>query len=79
MKTNRFYPGIQKTTALAFRTIGKVEEARYLAATAILYEAPWDEENRKKNWEFWRKYNEDNVATPETMTFHAKHIFVFKY
>lgn len=79
MKTNRFRPGIHKSTALAYRAIGKVEEARFLAARAIMYEAPWDEENKKKNWKFWKEYNEENIASPEIKAFHAKHCFVSQY
>ena len=79
MKTNRFYPGIHKSTALAYRAIGKVEEARVLAARAIMYEAPWDEENKKMNWIFWKEYNEENILSPEAKAFHAKHCIKSQY
>lgn len=79
MKTNRFYPGVHKSTALAYRAIGKVEEARVLAARVVLYETPWDEENKKNNWKFWKEYNGDNIAGPEVIELHSKHCFVNKY
>ncbi|GAX19969.1 hypothetical protein FisN_1Lh557 [Fistulifera solaris] len=55
MDQNRFNPTVHKATAIAYRELGNIEEARKLAAGAILYEAPWDDENKKKNWEFWRE------------------------
>jgi tetratricopeptide (TPR) repeat protein len=56
MDQNRFYPTVHKATAIAYRELGNIEQARKLAAGAILYEAPWDEENKRKNWEFWREF-----------------------
>ncbi len=45
------------TLARAYKGIGNMEEARTLAAKAILYEAPWDDENKKNSWELWKEIN----------------------
>ncbi len=56
MDQNRFYPTVHKATVIAYRELGNIEEARKLAAGANLFEATWDDENKKKNWKVWREF-----------------------
>lgn len=55
LQTNRAFPGVHKVLALAYKADGRLDEARKLAAAAILHEAPWDDDNKEENWKFWKE------------------------
>lgn len=58
ISTYRTCSGAHKYVALSYRAKGHLETARRLVGRAILYESPWDEENRRENWELWKKLHE---------------------
>ena len=59
LQTNRAFPGVHKALALAYKASGNIEKARQLAAEAVLYEAPWDDDNKEETWKFWNEINEE--------------------
>ncbi|GAX23396.1 hypothetical protein FisN_15Lh116 [Fistulifera solaris] len=59
LQTNRAFPGVHKALALTHKAAGNIDKARQLAAQGVLYEAPWDDENKEETWQFWKEINEE--------------------
>lgn len=62
LKSNRVIPGVHKSIALSYKAVGNMDGARKLAAKAIMYEAPWDDDNKEKNWAFWKELNAEETS-----------------
>jgi tetratricopeptide (TPR) repeat protein len=48
IEMNRHFPGVYKYKALAEKAMGDLDAAIVTMNRAVLYETPWDEENRQK-------------------------------
>ena len=49
LEMNRHFPGVHKYIALSEKALGKHDDARRTMMRAILYEAPWDDQNKACN------------------------------
>jgi tetratricopeptide (TPR) repeat protein len=48
LEMNRHFPGVHKYKALSYERMGKLDLAIEVMNQAVLYEAPWDEENQRE-------------------------------
>jgi tetratricopeptide (TPR) repeat protein len=59
---NRHFPGVHKLIALPQLALGQVEAARTTMRRGVVYETPWDEENREKNIAFLEECLRDETT-----------------
>mmetsp|Transcript_33893 Transcript_33893/g.82194 ORF Transcript_33893/g.82194 Transcript_33893/m.82194 type:complete len:358 (+) Transcript_33893:4606-5679(+) len=53
LEMNRHFPQAHKYVALAYKASGELELAKAAVSKAILYEAPWDDDNLQMNKRLW--------------------------
>lgn len=53
---NRYFPDSHKYLVLALRQNGNEEEAKRLAAEAVIFETPWDDDHRRKVRDYYREF-----------------------
>lgn len=54
LEMNRHYVGVHKYVALAHKAKGNLEEAQRIMNRAVLFETPWDEDNRRTQTQLFR-------------------------
>jgi len=54
LEMNRHYVGVHKYVALAHKAKGNLEEAQRTMNRAVLFETPWDEDNRRTQTQLFR-------------------------
>lgn len=55
LKMNRQFPGVRKYMALALKAQGKLDEAIRTMQRAVLYETPFNDENKDLVWKLYKE------------------------
>lgn len=56
IEMNRYYPWVHKFVALAYKAQGKTDQAKQVAAEAVVYETPWDDTHMKAVRDFYNEH-----------------------
>ncbi len=69
MAVNIFSPSAYMTTALSYKAIGNLTQARKIAAKAMLVAKAMKEKGTEYTWEFWNEINDENAISPRPFRF----------
>jgi Tfp pilus assembly protein PilF len=56
LTAHRHFPWSHNYVALAYKASGQLEKAKEMAGQAMIYESPWDEQDRADVREFHREH-----------------------
>ncbi|GAX15246.1 hypothetical protein FisN_1Hu683 [Fistulifera solaris] len=69
LKAYKFAPSALKASALAYKAMGNMKEARKLAAKALLGAAACYDESGEFSWNFWEEINDESIVGPRPYRF----------
>jgi hypothetical protein len=69
MAVNKFAPSASMITALAYKAIGNLTQARKVVAKAILVATPIKDKRTEYTWDFWNEINDENAVNPRPFRF----------
>lgn len=60
IRTERHFPGIHKYVALSYKEMGDRQMAKTVMNRAVLYETPWDDQNRQDAYDLFKDIASDD-------------------